>query len=83
VPEGIKTMIGKVQKFSELKGFGFLLQDFRTTVFFHVSGWTSSIPPKIGMRVTYDLGPSRKPGMPDQAVNIVPLGVESSVDGAQ
>ena len=74
-------MIGIVQKFSQLKGFGFLLQDFKTTRFFHVSSWNSDVAPKIGMKVSYDLAPSRKPGMPEQAVNIVP--VESGVDGAQ
>jgi cold shock CspA family protein len=73
-------MLGRVQKFSELKGFGFLLVDFRTTIFFHVSGWNSDIAPKVGMRVTFDTAPSRKPGMSDQAVNIMP--VESGVGGA-
>ena len=72
-------MLGRVQKFSELKGFGFLLESFRTTVFFHVSEWKSDIAPKVGMRVTFDKAPSRKPGMPDQATNIVP--VENVVGG--
>jgi cold shock CspA family protein len=74
-------MIGIVQKFSQLKGFGFLLQDFKTTRFFHVSSWNSDIAPKSGMRVTFDLAPSLKPAMPEQAVNIVPI--ESSVGGAE
>ena len=76
-------MIGKVQKFSELKGFGFLLQDFKTTRFFHVSSWNSDIAPKNGLKVTFDLASSRKPGMPDQAVNIVPLAVESVGGGTK
>ena len=75
-------MTGIVQKFSMLKGFGFLLVDFRTTIFFHVSGWKSDVAPKVGMRVTFDTAPSRKPGMPDQAVNIAPVMAESGADGA-
>jgi cold shock CspA family protein len=67
------NMIGTVQKFSQLKGFGFLLQDFRTPRFFHVSSWHSDIPPKPGMKVSFELMPSRRPEMPDQATNIVPV----------
>ena len=74
-------MTGLVQKFSELKGYGFLLLDFKTRVFFHISSWKSSTAPRIGMPVSFDLAPAHKPGLPDQAINVVP--VESSVDGAQ
>jgi len=65
-------MIGKVQKFSELKGYGFLLIDFRTRIFFHISGWKSSTAPQAGMAVTFDVAPSHKPDLPNQAVNITP-----------
>jgi cold shock CspA family protein len=68
-------MVAIVQKFSEIKGYGFLLESFRSNIYFHVSGWNSDIPPKIGMRVTYDKAPSFVPGKPDMAVNIVPMPV--------
>jgi cold shock CspA family protein len=73
-------MIGIVQQFNEIKGFGFLLKNFKTKVFFHVSAWNSDIPPQPKMKVTFDLTPSHKPGMPDQATNVMPL--ESNVGGA-
>ncbi len=66
-------MVGKVQKFFELKGYGFLLQDWRTQVFFHVSEWKSGIKPRSGMVVTYDLASANKKGKPDLAVNIKPF----------
>jgi len=66
-------MVAKIQQFKELKGFGFLLKDFRTRIFFHVNDWKSDIPPQVGMMVSYELGPSHKKGMPDCAVNIAPL----------
>ena len=72
---------GKVQRFSELKGFGFILQDFRTKVFFHVSAWQSNIAPRIGMMVSFEVAAPNKPGQLNQAVNITPL--ESGVDGAK
>ena len=74
---------GKVQRFSELKGFGFILQDFRTKLFFHVSAWQSNIAPRIGMMVSFDVAAPNKPGTGqlNQAINIVPL--ESSVGGAE
>ncbi len=72
---------GKVQRFSELKGFGFILQDFRTKLFFHVSAWQSNIAPRIGMMVSFEVAAPNKPGQLNQAVNIVPL--ESSVGGAE
>jgi cold shock CspA family protein len=73
-------MIGRVQKFSEMKGYGWLLLDFRTRIFFHITSWKSDTAPQVGMTVSFDTAPSRKPGLPDQAVNIMP--VESAGGGA-
>lgn len=64
---------GRVQQFSVLKGFGFLIEGFKNRVFFHVRNWKSDIAPKIGMPVQFNLGPANKPELPDQAVNIIPL----------
>ena len=66
-------MVAKVQKFYDTKGYGFLLQDFRTRIFFHVTQWRSSTPPQEGMMVTYDLIPSRKSGFEHQAGNVTPV----------
>lgn len=73
-------MIGKVQSYNELRGFGFLLQDFRTKLFFHVHQWKADVPPQVGMVVTYDVIPSGKGDFKNQAANVRPLndsGVQS------
>ncbi len=66
-------MVGKIQVYNELKGFGFILQDFRNRMFFHVNQWKSDKPPVAGMMVTYDLIPSRKAGFQHQAGNVTPI----------
>jgi len=66
-------MQGKVHRFDEMKGYGFILHGFKHRVFFHVTDWNSEIPPQVGMVVAFDTAPSRKPGLPPQAVNVVPL----------
>jgi cold shock CspA family protein len=79
-------MTARVQQFYDLKGYGFLMKDFRTRIFFHVSAWKSAVPPQVGMTVTFDLAPSKKPGMPEQAVNVTPLAGEEekfAVGGAE
>jgi len=68
-------MEGKIQKFQVLKGYGFLLQDFRTRLFFHVNDWKSDIQPRVGMVVTFDLAAPNKPGQFNRAVNVVPVHV--------
>lgn len=69
---------GKVQKFSELKGFGFILLNFRTRLFFHVNSWQSDITPRVGMMVSFEVAAPNKPGQLDQAVNIVPVDVQKA-----
>jgi cold shock CspA family protein len=66
-------MVGKIQMYNELKGFGFILQDFRNRMFFHVNQWRSNTPPQVGMVVLYDLIPSRKAGFEHQAGNVRPV----------
>ena len=73
-------MQGTVQKYNDLKGYGFILQGFKTRLFFHVREWKIETAPCIGMVVRFDVAPPNKPGQLNQAVNIVP--VESGVDGA-
>ena len=69
-------MVGKIQKFDELKGYGLILQDFRNRIFFHVSQWKSNTPPQVGMVVLYELIPSRNSQVgrhPFQAGNVMPV----------
>ncbi len=69
-------MTGQIQKYNVLRGFGFVLQDFRTRLFFHINDWKGDVAPVIGMRVSYDVIPPSKPNdlrMLPQAVHIVPL----------
>ncbi len=66
-------MVGKIQKYDELRGFGFLLKNFRDRIFFHINQWQSDKPPVAGMMVTYDLIPSRKSGFQHQAGNVTPV----------
>ena len=73
-------MTGQVQKYNELRGFGFILQDFRTRLFFHINDSKSEVAPVIGMRVSYDVIPPSKtndPRMLPQAINILPLESDS------
>jgi len=74
---------GRVQKFDELRGFGFILQGFKTRFYFHVANWLNdTVAPKPGMAVLFELAPGKKAGLADQAVNIVPLGSEIPKAGA-
>ena len=71
-------MIGVVQKYSNLEGYGWLLVGFRQRVFFHISQWRGQQEPKVGERVTFEMAPPHKAGQGQQAANVTP-----AVDGAQ
>jgi hypothetical protein len=71
------TEIGQVQKYIVLRGFGFILQDFRTRLFFHINDWKGQIGPEVGMYVHYDVEPPEDPNnkrLLAHAVNIMPIG---------
>jgi cold shock CspA family protein len=76
-------MQGRVQKYVELRGYGFILIDFKTRVFFHLKDWKSDVAPQVGMAVTFDISPSGNPQKYklNQAINVVP--VESVSGGAR
>ncbi len=74
-------MVGKIQLFHELRGYGFLLKDFRTRIFFHITEWKSDMPPAAGMVVLYDLIPARRAGFQTQAANVRP--VETGLNAEQ
>jgi cold shock CspA family protein len=65
-------MQGRVQKYVELRGYGFILLDFKTRVFFHLRDWKSDLAPQVGMHVTFDLSPSSNPAKYklNQAINV-------------
>lgn len=66
-------MQGIVQRFDLLRGYGFIVEGFRDQRFFHITNWSSNTPPQRGMRVCYELAPSKKPGLRDQAICVMPL----------
>lgn len=66
-------MVGTIQKFEVLRGFGIILMDFRTRLFFHISEYRGTTEPNPGQQVEFDVRPPRKPGELNQAVNIVPV----------
>lgn len=72
-------MVGKVRQYNTLRGFGFILKNFREQVFFHVSEWKGDVAPKAGMQVNFDIIPSGKAGHTEQAANVTPV-AEVKVD---
>lgn len=65
-------MDGKIQKYNDLRGFGFILVNFRERYFFHVSEWKCSTPPRIGDAVKFDVAAPKKDGQHPQANNVTP-----------
>ncbi len=74
-------MVGKIQKYDELRGYGFILRNFRDRIFFHLHQWQSDKPPVVGMVVTYDLIPAGKAGFEHQAGNVRPF--ETGLNAAE
>jgi cold shock CspA family protein len=66
-------MEGTVQSFNMLKGYGWILADWRTRIYFHVSQWKSDTKPVVGLLVEFDIAPPRKDGQHQQAMNITPV----------
>jgi cold shock CspA family protein len=66
-------------------GFGFLFcEDMPVDIFFHLHNWRSVEEPVVGQRVTFELGPAKAPGHPEQAVLIRPVmsaGIEALAKG--
>jgi cold shock CspA family protein len=72
-------MQGTMQAFNVVRGFGFIVVDFRTRFFMHVSNYKSDVVPTEGLVVTFDIAPPYKPGGLDQAVNVTPITAQTSV----
>jgi len=60
---------GIIRTFIPPRKFGFILADDGREVFFHQMNFQKGTP-VLGQRVEYELGPSVRLGMPEQAVNI-------------
>jgi cold shock CspA family protein len=71
---------GLVTTFFPDRQFGFL-DVLGRTVFFHASAYPLGVLPKVGQRVTFELGEPVKLGKPKQAVNITPLPEVETVGG--
>jgi cold shock CspA family protein len=73
------SKISKISTYDSSRGYGFIenvvseSESNRRRIFFHVHDWHGNVAPEPGMVVHFELGPSRKPGMADVAVNIIPM----------
>jgi len=74
-------MVGRVRKYDELRGFGFIMVGFRKDYFFHVHQWKSDREPKVGTVVMFEVIPANKPGFQHQAGNVRP--VETGLNAEQ
>lgn len=70
-------MQGRVRIFKEAHGFGFIAIKGQKEVYFHASNWYDEAVPAVGDRVTFELGPAAKQGMPDQALSVQRIEPES------
>jgi cold shock CspA family protein len=60
-----------VETYFRNRGYGFLKTENYGTRFFHVSNFHGE--PRVGQRVSFDLGDPTRLGQPMQAVNITPI----------
>jgi cold shock CspA family protein len=49
-------LTGVVKKWDRDRGFGFISRPGDTDIFAHISDWRSVGPPKVGDRVSFELG---------------------------
>jgi cold shock CspA family protein len=66
-------MHGKIQSYRELKGWGIILVDFKTRLFFHVNDYLGDKTPEPGMLVTFNVEPGRVNTELSKAVNVAPV----------
>jgi cold shock CspA family protein len=66
-------MFGTIHVYYEQKGYGFISVTFNKRVFFHVSNYNGEVIPSPGLRVEFDLAPSKTAGKAEMAVRIVPV----------
>jgi cold shock CspA family protein len=68
-----KAYTGVVQTLVPMKGFGFILMDFTSRVFFHVSQWRGGSAPVVGQEVSFVVVPPRQASQKyPMAVNVRP-----------
>lgn len=72
------TYTGVVVHWIAAGGYGFVFNDeINRRVFFHIRDWHRATDPAVGDEVSFELGPSRKPGRPDTAINVTPTGLNA------
>jgi hypothetical protein len=60
--------------------FAFLYcEELRRRVFFHWCKFRGGLKPEIGQIVEFELAPG-KPGLPDRAINVLPVGNDAGAD---
>jgi cold shock CspA family protein len=64
---------GVIQTLVPMKGFGFILMDFTTRVFFHVSQWHGATSPAVGQQVTFSVVPAKPGTRHEMAINVRPV----------
>jgi cold shock CspA family protein len=63
-------MTGRVIQFFD-RGFGFIVTEDRATYFLHIKHVVNNVWPKKGDVVTFEVGPTERPGKGPQAMNAV------------
>jgi hypothetical protein len=66
-----QTRIGTVVNVQKQRSYFFISYEARQ-IFCHVSHWSELELPALGDRVSFEIGPARKPEYPFQAVNVRP-----------
>ena len=68
-----ETRIGTVANVQKERSYFFISYEARQ-IFCHVSHWSELELPSLGDKVSFEIGPARKPQYPFQAVNVRPAG---------
>ena len=73
----MQTYIGVVVRWTA-GGYGFVFNDeINRRIFFHIRDWHRGTDPVVGDEVVFELAPSKRPGRPDEAVNVTPTGLNA------
>ncbi len=62
--------LGTVVVFHKERNFGFLEVQSGRRYYFHISQWVSDLPPTVGDKALFHVGPPFIPGKPEQAMDV-------------
>jgi hypothetical protein len=71
---------GMVVAFQERKRWGFIEESDGSRWFFHTDNAEKGFQVRLGVYVTFEIGPPLTLGKPDQAIDVRPLEVEKKVE---